>query len=92
MVAYLCSDAAAEAGITGQTFYVQGGLVQLYQGWTPVSEVQKDERWAPVELAARMEELFGKRPRAYSPSRSPLRMVTGIGARPPEPGGSSGGA
>jgi NAD(P)-dependent dehydrogenase (short-subunit alcohol dehydrogenase family) len=93
MVAYLCSDAAAGAGITGQTFYVQGGLVQLYQGWTPVGEVQKDGRWTPSELAGRMDELFAEHPRAYAPSRSPLRMTAGIdlgAARAGEPGAGTG--
>jgi NAD(P)-dependent dehydrogenase (short-subunit alcohol dehydrogenase family) len=77
MVAYLASDAAAD--ITGQVFYVQGGLVQLYQGWTPVAEIQKDERWIPSELAARVGELFEGRGKQYSPERSPLRKVAGIG-------------
>jgi Enoyl-(Acyl carrier protein) reductase len=77
MVAYLASDAAAD--ITGQVFYVQGGLVQLYQGWTPVAEIQKAERWTPSELAGRVDELFEGRPRQYSPERSPLRRVAGIG-------------
>lgn len=77
MVAYLASDAAAD--ITGQVFYVQGGLVQLYQGWTPVAEIQKTERWTPSELAGRAGELFEGRPKQYSPERSPLRRVAGIG-------------
>ncbi len=89
MVAYLCSDRAAH--ITGQTFYVQGGVIQLYQGWTPVSEINKDERWTLPELAERIPELFGDRPTVYTPGRSPLRITAGIGApetnprNPPNP-------
>jgi NAD(P)-dependent dehydrogenase (short-subunit alcohol dehydrogenase family) len=81
MVAYLASDAAA--GITGQVFYVQGGLVQLYQGWTPVAEIQKDDRWTPSELAERVGELYEGRRSDYSPERSPLRRVAGIGGSEP---------
>jgi hypothetical protein len=44
-----------------------------------VGEIQKDERWTPSELAGRMEELFSGHPTAYSPQRSALRQVTGIG-------------
>lgn len=77
LVAYLASDHAAD--ITGQLFYVQGGLVQLYQGWTPVADIEKDGRWTPAELADRMDGLFGGRPTAYSPERSPLRREAGIG-------------
>ena len=77
MVAYLASDEAAH--ITGQVFGVQGGLVQLYQGWTPVAEITKDARFTPAEIAARSGELFREHPTEYSPLRSPLRQLTGIG-------------
>jgi NAD(P)-dependent dehydrogenase (short-subunit alcohol dehydrogenase family) len=77
LVVFLCSDAAA--GITGQVFGITGGVVQLYQGWTPVSQADKGDRWTPQELADRMPELFGDRPTAYQPERSALRQMTGLG-------------
>ena len=76
LVAFLASDEAS--GITGQVFGVAGGLVELYQGWTPVSSVAKDGRWTPEELAARADELFAERARTYSPPVSPFRQAAGI--------------
>jgi NAD(P)-dependent dehydrogenase (short-subunit alcohol dehydrogenase family) len=76
MVVFLASDRAS--GITGQVFGVAGGLVELYQGWVPVSSLAKEERWTPEELAARAEELFGERPRVYWPPVSPFRQAAGI--------------
>ena len=76
LVAFLCSDAAE--GITGQVLGIQGGLVELYQGWRPVSSLQKDDRWTAGELASRMDELFGDRPRVYRPPASPFRRAAGL--------------
>jgi NAD(P)-dependent dehydrogenase (short-subunit alcohol dehydrogenase family) len=77
LVAYLASDEAAH--ITGQVFGITGGLVQLYQGWTPVTEIDRGDRWTPAELAGRMKDLFADRSTVYSPTRSPLRRMTGAG-------------
>ena len=76
LVVFLASDQAA--GITGQVFGVAGGLVELYEGWTPVSSISKDERWTPDEIADRADELLGDRPRVYSPPVSPFRQAAGI--------------
>jgi NAD(P)-dependent dehydrogenase (short-subunit alcohol dehydrogenase family) len=76
LVSYLCSDQAAS--ITGQMFGITGGLIQLYQGWTPVAEEDKGARWTPQELAERIPGLFGERSTAYAPERSPLRRITGL--------------
>ncbi|MCA1727047.1 MAG: SDR family oxidoreductase [Actinobacteria bacterium] len=77
LVAFLCTDAAA--GITGQVFGVQGGVIQLYQSWTVVNELEKPERWEVAEIAERMEELFGDRSRQYSANVSSFRQSIGIG-------------
>jgi NAD(P)-dependent dehydrogenase (short-subunit alcohol dehydrogenase family) len=77
LVAYLCTDEAR--GITGQVFGVQGGTVQLYQGWTVVQQIDKADRWEVAELAARIDELFGDRPRQYAANVSSFREAAGVG-------------
>jgi hypothetical protein len=77
LVAYLCTDEAR--GITGQVFGVQGGTVQLYQGWTVVRQIDKPERWEVAELGERMADLFGDRERVYTANVSSFRESAGIG-------------
>jgi NAD(P)-dependent dehydrogenase (short-subunit alcohol dehydrogenase family) len=77
LVCYLCSDASAH--ISGQVFGVQGGQVQLYEGWTVVQQIAKDERWEVAELGKRMHELFSGRPTVYHPHASAFRLIAGVG-------------
>jgi NAD(P)-dependent dehydrogenase (short-subunit alcohol dehydrogenase family) len=70
---YLLSDAAA--GITGNVFGIQGPLLQLYQGWTPLHTLTSDTGWSPQELAERVDELFGDRAKMYEPPEEPFRAL-----------------
>ncbi len=90
LVAFLASDRAAH--ISGQVFGVQGGLVQLYRGWTPVAEANRGARWEPAELAESVDGLFEGGPTVYSPARSPLRKLAGIDPSGRPAGASAGDA
>jgi NAD(P)-dependent dehydrogenase (short-subunit alcohol dehydrogenase family) len=54
---WLASDLAT--GISGQVVKVQGGLVQLLQGWHPVTEVRSDKPWTLEAVAAQRDEVLG---------------------------------
>jgi NAD(P)-dependent dehydrogenase (short-subunit alcohol dehydrogenase family) len=47
-------------GISGQVLKVQGGVVQLLEGWRPLTEVTTDEPWTIDGVAAVREALFSR--------------------------------
>lgn len=78
-VAYLCSDEAGH--ITGQTFVVGGGEVQLMQGWTSVNAIRKDGRWTIDELTKASGELFGDRSSDTPPFAMDISSVLPVGSQ-----------
>ena len=56
-VAYL---ATADCPISGETFMVQGGVVQRVKSWSTAEKIEKDDRWTVAELAGRGSELLAK--------------------------------
>jgi NAD(P)-dependent dehydrogenase (short-subunit alcohol dehydrogenase family) len=57
MVVYLLSDAARS--VTGQTYTVVGGRVALWSQPRETTEISKDGRWTPEELAERLPAEVG---------------------------------
>jgi NAD(P)-dependent dehydrogenase (short-subunit alcohol dehydrogenase family) len=43
---------------TGKVFYVQGGRVAVFQPWTIVEQVEKDDRWTIAELDEAVPKLL----------------------------------
>jgi NAD(P)-dependent dehydrogenase (short-subunit alcohol dehydrogenase family) len=56
-VAYLATQ---DCPITGETFLVQGGVVQRVKSWSTAEKIDKGDRWTVDELAARAGELTPK--------------------------------
>jgi NAD(P)-dependent dehydrogenase (short-subunit alcohol dehydrogenase family) len=54
-VAYL---ATADCPLSGETFIVQGGVVQRVKSWSTVEKIDKGDRWTVAELAIRAPELL----------------------------------
>jgi NAD(P)-dependent dehydrogenase (short-subunit alcohol dehydrogenase family) len=52
LVGYLGTEGCT---LTGKTFFVQGGKVQLMQPWTLTDAIEKPERWTVSELEAEMK-------------------------------------
>jgi NAD(P)-dependent dehydrogenase (short-subunit alcohol dehydrogenase family) len=53
-VAYL---ATADCPFSGETFLVQGGVVQRAKSWSTAEKIDKGDRWTVAELAAHAAEL-----------------------------------
>jgi NAD(P)-dependent dehydrogenase (short-subunit alcohol dehydrogenase family) len=77
LVVALSSDAAH--AITGQCFFVYGGVISVLKPWDVGEIVKKDGRWEPAELASKLRDLFpqGARPAGMMPSM--MRAAGGEG-------------
>jgi NAD(P)-dependent dehydrogenase (short-subunit alcohol dehydrogenase family) len=54
IAAYLATASATE---TGRVYFVQGGVVRLFEGWTMTSTIERPGRWTIAELAEEMPKL-----------------------------------
>jgi NAD(P)-dependent dehydrogenase (short-subunit alcohol dehydrogenase family) len=54
LVAYLASEGAPE---TGKVFYVLGGQIRLFEGWSMSGTIEQPARWTVADLAAAMPGL-----------------------------------
>jgi NAD(P)-dependent dehydrogenase (short-subunit alcohol dehydrogenase family) len=55
------------AGVSGQVVKVQGGVVQVLQGWRPLTEATADAPWTIAAIDDRQEALFAKSDRGVPP-------------------------
>ncbi len=54
LVAYLSTESCPA---NGKVFFVQGGTVKLFQGWTMTDGIEKNDRWSVSELEVEMKKL-----------------------------------
>jgi len=54
LVGYLATE---NCSFTGTTFFVQGGVVRLFQPWTMTETIDKGDRWTVAELENEMVKL-----------------------------------
>ena len=73
---WLASDQAA--GISGQVVKVQGGVIQLLEGWHPVTEVRADKPWTLDAVASHRVGILGPSDGSVPPF---------LPTAPPAPGG-----
>ena len=76
VVVALCSDEAQ--GITGQCFFVYGGLINVLKPWDVGSVLQHEGRWEPAALVAKLKEAF---PQGAAPEGMMPMMVKATGGQ-----------
>jgi len=54
LVGYLATESCPS---TGKVFFVLGGTIRNFQGWTLTDTLEKDDRWTVAELQAEMHRL-----------------------------------
>ena len=54
LVGYLATESCPA---TGKVFFVLGGTIRNFQGWTLTETLEKDDRWTVAELQAEMHRL-----------------------------------
>jgi NAD(P)-dependent dehydrogenase (short-subunit alcohol dehydrogenase family) len=55
------------AGVSGQVLKVQGGIVQILEGWRPLTEGAADDTWTIESIDARQDALFARSDRGVPP-------------------------
>src|SRR5688500_1632198 len=54
LVAYLATENCEPQG---KVFFVQGGTIKLFQGWTMTEGIEKNDRWTVADLESEMKKL-----------------------------------
>ncbi|MEA3077206.1 MAG: hypothetical protein QOF60_2114 [Actinomycetota bacterium] len=54
LVAWLSTE---NCPANGKVFFVQGGTVKLFQGWTMTDGIERNDRWTVADLEAEMKKL-----------------------------------
>jgi hypothetical protein len=69
-VGWLASDLSE--GVNGQVLKIQGGLLQIVQGWHPASDVKSDGSWTIESINAAKKELFANSDPGIPPFLLPI--------------------
>lgn len=80
MVAYLLSDSARH--VTGQVYTAVGGKIAVWNQPREVRAMYKDGRWAPEEIAARIDSTVGQERMAMIDRLDAMRAAAASGEKP----------